>query len=1449
MRFYILSDLHLRAEVQKHSVSDCLKKICAKIRTATSPNETILFIILGDLANKGDPLSFNTASNNFLLIKNELKDYNVKFEFVPGNHDLENGSLHLFSQLTSTFGSAHSYEMSSVYSNIYEGVNFIFADSTLSREPDAPGRVDIEAIGANVNRNLTNVLFCHHALSQGHGGPHDTIEDVPTVRAKLENMGIDYLFHGHVHDANITMPTKGLIEIGCGSLGGDIYWFSSVFHQFLVGYLQDNKIVRVERWIDTEDGHGGFAVDELYPKPQSFADPDSIGRITYDPVAGYITRYVAPYGDVIRNSLECLLEDKRTLLLDVVKIHRKVLLLCDAGIGKSIELKNLASILSNKYHTLLYSLENYTGQDIQELLPDSYRRLSPNHVVLLLDGYDELDNRLSDTFKRKLKLYVQTAVDISIVISSRSNFCGNENSNESSTFPGFYVYALEKLCDAEIRKYLEERRINAEQFWRCTYVKGVSDLIYNPFYLTRLSAIYNKENDLPPRSELMEKLITDAFNIDELKFSGNLGERYYELFNALETLAIALQLMHQQSFDDREEYQALLSFSDRELIKKSGLLNRKGDKWMFLHNNFREYLAARYLAHLPKDEAVSIFYDGSNIKPSWVNTLGYLVSISLDWNLVDWLAENAPAALVKFESDRLQPHLRAKVFKLIFEKYESQGLHFNDDLCDEIELAHFANSNEILVYLLDRISNPQHYVSQYTAVNILGYFPSLFGKNSNVREILLKCCEQYPATDKTTCRLAMVALYQLELQTPDTTRRLMEKFKEVDEDFIRLGMYEYLLGTREQNAYAEYCLSGIKLIAYRLNTETTRIANEEMALINCLKSMSTVDSVTLVLKWFSREHNYEFYDADKVLMSAIESATKLYKAGHTELFDTVVSCYIDAARELARDVTNSMTKFFVATGTLYSAAAFAAVQFEDEPLRIFDLVNCDSTVIESLKAAYLEGRLESHRAFQQIVICYVKDETKYTEYADLIRSIDKIDLPEYKEYIDYNALHQKSAQDYFDILFSKEKREKLTLKLLDVVNNPDVTTKQLLDADFQGDVYSVLCHLRTAMYQFEIDIRVSEFFDKVNINEFILWSSSKLLYGSVTVVPNQAQREKLIEIVAQILKTVSFANNVIYHSDTIFMAPLTFELVSVIRYLDYPLDEATLLDMTELPAFVFERYNKDQTKYSYLLSKLPTGKLKQRLIQNVASQKVKGMVLKDHIEFFDKFKDSSLAEYVAKVCDDQSDTSLRSSAWRYLYNTFGKEYVVDELLPVADEELLIEISNTCKDIPKIKLCEAMEREYKNRRSLELQARLILLGDRTAIEDYASEVSKDKRPPEGLGVHGDGSTEAIGLIRNPVFLPQLEELLVAVLDPEFEDCSWRGLRGSLIDAYINCAVTECEGTIEILKKHRPSMDKDEKNFRYCNYIIERIVQAEKSALDKPNTFAEMKAILCAMKARH
>lgn len=1443
MRFYILSDLHLRAEVETYKTSERIKRLCSKIRQAADIGENVLFIILGDIADKGEELSFSTARDNLSLICEELKDYAVEFEFVPGNHDLDKGSLSLFDQLTSFYGSKHTFEFASVYSNVHEQVNFIFADSTLSRDYSAPGKLDLDAIRANVKHGLTNILFCHHALSHGHGDPHDVIEDSATVISYLNSIGISYFFHGHVHDANITIPENGLVEIGCGSLSGGIDWLPSVFHQFLVGYIQDGRVVLVERWVDTEDGHGDFALNELYPKPKIFSDPDKIGRISYAPIADYIPRWVSLYEDANQSSLVRLMAgEKRLSLRNAVRKNKKVLILCDAGMGKSIELKNLAYELSDRFHTFLYPLENYSGEEIQDLLPDSYRQLPPNRIALLLDGYDELDSKVAKIFRHKLKLYTQDATSVNIVISSRSNFCGSESGNESRTFPGFYVYTLEKLDEEDVRKYLKSAEIDMTSFWNCAYVKGVSDLIFNPFYLVRLSQIYAKDNDLPPKNQLMDKLITATFDMDDHKFSGELDEQYLELFSSLEMLAVAMQLMHRQSFDDREEYQALVSASERELIKKSGLLKRESTGWKFSHNNFREYLAAKCLSRLPKDCVIPIFYNGANIKPHWVNTLGYLTGFNLGWSLIDWLVDNSPSALVKFEPDRLDVELRIEVFKRIFNKFETLRLHFNDDLCNIPELARFVNSNEILSFLLDRISAPRHYVSQYTAVNLLRNYPSLFDKENAVREILLDCCDQYPTTHKTICRLAMLSLCQHKLQTPETTRRLMKKFGGVDEDYIRLGIYEYLLETEEYNSYVEYCLSGIGFIAYSLgDADEKRIGNEAFELVNCLKQMSTVESVTCVLKWFSQEKHPQFYDADKVLASVITSAVTLYREGHTELFASVLSFYLESARACNTTVSKAMVKFFVETGTQYSAVLSAAVEFEAEPHRISDLVYADPTIIEYLKASYLDGSLKSHPAFYKIVLWYVRDEVKYAEYADLIKTTDGVDLPDYKAPIDYGALNRKATQEYFESLFDKEKRDVLTVQLLNAIDNPDVTTKQLFEVDIQAEHYSALLQLRTAMYHSDYDVKVSEFFDCIDIDKFVLRSASHLLSEKSTVVPTLAEKERLAEIVANMLKDRNFKNSVIYYPDGLSLTPLTAELLSVIMYLDYPLDETTFLDLTELPACIFDK-NNEQTKYVYLRQKLTADKLNLRLIQNIATQRVKGIVLNDHIEYFDSQKNASIAEYALAMCIEPSNTYLRSNAWRYLYNTLGAEYVTSEILPVADEELLLEISGISKDIPREKLRKAMEREYEKAPSLQLQAHLITYGSSRALGDYVKKVASDNKPPEGTGVHIDGPTAAISSICDPVFLPQLEALLKTVLDPAFEDNTWRGLRSSLTKAFVNCGTTAEKEAIEVIMKWRPSADVDEENYRYCNYTIEEIRQARKFSFDKPKTLFETKEFL-------
>ena len=193
MRFFVLSDLHLKKTVQEYKTSDRLKRLCAKIRKSTCMGENVLFIILGDIADKGNELSFSTASENLDLIYAELKDYHVSFEFVPGNHDLHDGTLTLFDKPISKYGSSVLYEDTTAYSSIHDEVNFIFADSTLSRDYAAPGKLDLEAIRANIKPDLTNILFCYHAISHGHGDPHDVIEDGATVAAQLNSIGISFL--------------------------------------------------------------------------------------------------------------------------------------------------------------------------------------------------------------------------------------------------------------------------------------------------------------------------------------------------------------------------------------------------------------------------------------------------------------------------------------------------------------------------------------------------------------------------------------------------------------------------------------------------------------------------------------------------------------------------------------------------------------------------------------------------------------------------------------------------------------------------------------------------------------------------------------------------------------------------------------------------------------------------------------------------------------------------------------------------------------------------------------------------------------------------------------------------------------------------------------------------------------------------------------------------------
>lgn len=1444
MRFYILSDLHLGNKEAEEDAINRLNKLCCDIRSSTPNGDTVLFVILGDVADKGDTLSFDVASRCLDSIYKELTDFSVKFEFVPGNHDLdkENKNLISFDALIAKYGASHSFNDKTAYSCVYENVNFIFADSTLSRDYGAPGKLSVDDIRAETKPGMSNIVFCHHALTEMNDGGHDTIENAEEVRKQLNSLNISFFFHGHVHHSNLVIPKEGMVEIGLGSLSADTSWNKALFNQFSVCYIQDGQVVWVERWVNTSDCEQ-FACNQLYPHKESFSDPNTVLKECYEKVEDYIPRKVLTCDKAYDNSLMAVFTKPfRITLREALVKHKKVLLLSDAGMGKSLEIQNLAYELHDSMHTYLFSLKDYSNQDIFDLLPEHYKSLSPNRYALLFDGYDELSVNCQEEFEKKLRIFLREHVGVHIVITSRTNFC-HINDNKCSKFDGFEIFVLDKLNRLEVEEYVLSKEVDYERFSSIASTRKVFDLLFNPFYLIRLVEIFNQKGDLPLKTKLMNELVAVSFNNDDAKFSGNLDDHYRSLFLQLERIALGMQLMHKQTFDDREEFQDILQGYDaRTLAKKSGLLKREGETWAFVHNNFREYLAAKCLSRYSREQVISIISDGENIKPYWVNTLGYLTGIELDWNLFDWLSEKSPSVMVKFESDRMPPEMRNKVFRSVFEKYERLNLHFNDELCDEAELADFAKSCDTIRFLINKIVNPCNMPSQYTAINILRHFQSLMGLDDDVKECLVSCCEQYPKTHKSICRLCLLTLAQHKFTSSDLTSHLMHLFGESNEDYIRLGMYEYLMVSGEQNTYVQYFLDGIKYarLSYS-NDDDMRIGNESTEMAEGLKAMNTIESVSRVINCFSDERHINFYGADKVISSIFQTATKLYNDGVTEIYKTVEECYIKSAAKWNRSIATACVDFFMNTATDSLAIVTVAQIFEEEPQYASDFIYGNPNAIDLLKKAYLSSGIKSTTAFHRFVEWYVRDNKKYQEYSAIIKAQEGVDIAKYREPIDYEAIRLKGLQEYFDIIFDQEKRTRLLSELLSIIGDSNVLAGKLLDSTNRTEHNSAHWHLQSEIYRYvEPEFKVVDFFDCVNIEKFIVDVTSNLLESNPKLIVSDEQKGYLKHITEDMINKGIFRNAVSYNSGCTIRYPVA-ELLWIIQHFEYIIDSDTLLDLTELPSHLFNTQN-DEVKYEYLERYLTSEQIKNRLIENVSKGKVKEYVLRDHIEYFSKQKDGALGELAYNICKTSSDYFLRSSAWRYLYGVFGADYITEQIIPIADGELLVEINGACKEISREVLRLHMEKQYRKKHNMQLLAHMITLESKMGLKAYYRDLKRLHRIPEGSGPSIDGPTAAIESVKNPEFLPLLEKLLVIVLDKRFVDSRWRGLRITLKSAFVNCGKSCPEKVRRIILRHRPKESKRENDFRYCNYLINEVECAYKSAIDIPSTLEEAKKLL-------
>ena len=200
---YILqiSDLHLSEESDIPVLNEKICSLVSSIKDNLPENCEIVCCILGDIVDAGNSKSYAIAYEVLQFFIAQLlttfgKDY-VKFEILPGNHDICDGDLSSFNAFASKlFASDISYsDDHSVSISNHFGYSFCSISSALYGEYKF-GQIHFEELNTIP---CSSILLTHHALISGDANDSAPIRDGYQLQTILEKKRIVTLLHGHTH--------------------------------------------------------------------------------------------------------------------------------------------------------------------------------------------------------------------------------------------------------------------------------------------------------------------------------------------------------------------------------------------------------------------------------------------------------------------------------------------------------------------------------------------------------------------------------------------------------------------------------------------------------------------------------------------------------------------------------------------------------------------------------------------------------------------------------------------------------------------------------------------------------------------------------------------------------------------------------------------------------------------------------------------------------------------------------------------------------------------------------------------------------------------------------------------------------------------------------------------------------------------------------------------------
>ncbi|MDL2319714.1 hypothetical protein LJC45_01090 [Alistipes sp. OttesenSCG-928-B03] len=1063
-------------------------------------------------------------------------------------------------------------------------------------------------------------------------------------------------------------------------------------------------------------------------------------------------------------------------LEDLVKQEHSnhIAILGSAALGKTTELKQTAIRIAEggRMFPIFISLNQYDPnlQTIETLLPIEWVKVSENHIVLFLDGYDEIQQDKSLTAKRHIIAFAEQHPTVKIVLSSRTNFyeLPSKDDKTGGTIKNFIPYFLQPLCRADISSFLKRAYgIDYEPFMKEVIKHDYENLIDNPFYLNAIADYYSiREGVLPPyKGEIIKALIDKrlSHDIDHFMETRDIKDEHPDLFRLLRKIAGCMSVAGIRVVDEENLRKVIPNREDWNLVKCGTTFIKDRESWLFEHGNFQEYMTAQLLSG-QSFETIKSLITGSGsgqILPAWQNTINFLLGIlnptsELCNKILDHYRDIDPMALLGIESDKLTHELRKRIFETVFDYYKQRKIWISHSPKLDMSLyGQFGCSDMCVDYMLsEALSQDNDRIVRINALLVLKEMNfAEYNNRNDASSVLINSIKNI--TEGSWINDTINVILEIDSYSQEDVESLFEMLGHRNNEYVRTALYELIIKEKLGDKYIDYLLHGLSFIHHNLHDkETTDRENvhmgEDRYLRLALGTCALFSSFEKIVRYiFDERHmRYSFFDGNDFLEVITKSAIFHYNAGEEGAIKWMLRL-IEKVLLHHNNVLPTLLTFFSETKTQNGAIQKILVSTNDHFYKAWLLPHfVDIDNYHLIFNAFIQGVIteDSYRGICNLFYHRDKDIcNRLIEDARTNMDIEIIIEPPF----DWDAYRAKRSQEGFDILFDKERLRKECIAI--VKEHEPITKKKLNQIDiatheggYKGRVInSAVWNLLIAFMDDEKSVssdKIDKWFQQeANVDYWIIFQIIEKVKGrnkkdeqKYELEISEAQIKYMQDWFDANIRSVDFATATKRTSEKQFTVnSMAVLVISLMQSMEFDCPDDVLLEMTHC---CLATIDWGLTLEDIRLRIFDMSLLDARIVDNIINDKIElDHVLREHMEYAFKYDLSDAYDFIFRTLPRHEDDDYLRAHILDAYSGAKRGtghclkhwnlYNIETKLQIAKYLATAEMFDFIRQELPLLYSEANEEQRETINSF-----LILSGDIRGLENSINWINNTKRSP-------------------------------------------------------------------------------------------------------------------------